>query len=64
MKHFYDAKDIMELLECSKSYAHSQIRRMNEEMEKDGFYSVRGKVPVKKFEEKFPYLKGETAWTL
>lgn len=61
MKHFYNAKDIMGLLDCSKSYAHSQIRRMNEEMEKDGFYSVRGKVPVKKFEEKFPYLKGETA---
>lgn len=61
MKHFYDAKDIMELLECSKSHAHSQIRRMNEEMEKDGFYSVRGKVPIKKFEEKFPYLKGASA---
>ncbi|PKE24146.1 hypothetical protein CW689_05370 [Macrococcoides caseolyticum] len=61
MKHFYNAKDVMELLDCSKSYAHSQIRRMNEEMEKDGFYSVRGKVPVKKFEEKFPYLKGASA---
>ena len=28
---------------------------MNEEMEKQGYFTISGRVPVKMFQEKFPY---------
>ncbi|WP_414052934.1 hypothetical protein [Macrococcus animalis] len=61
MKHFYDSKDVSQLLECSLSHARKRIREMNNEIERDGYFAESGKVPIKKFEEKYPYLKEETA---
>ncbi|TDL39431.1 hypothetical protein EVU91_04610 [Macrococcoides bohemicum] len=62
MKHFYDAKDVSQLLGRSLSYARKRIKAMNDEIIADGYYAESGKVPIKKFHEKYPYIeKEETA---
>lgn len=45
--------DVQEILGISKSHAYKVIRELNEELKKNGFYVVRGKVSSKYFNEKF-----------
>lgn len=53
MKQFYNAQEIMEMLGVSSSKAYQLIRTMNEELQKAGYLTVRGKVPVAYLEKRF-----------
>lgn len=55
IKNVLTSKDVANLLEVSSSTACKYIRRMNEEMEEQGYFTITGRVPVKMFQEKFPY---------
>ena len=53
MKQVYTAKDLQEILGVSESKAYQYIRIMNEELQKDGFLTVRGKVPAAYVQKRF-----------
>lgn len=53
MKQFYNAQEVMEMLGVSSSKAYQLIRTMNEELQKAGYLTVRGKVPVAYLEKRF-----------
>lgn len=52
-KQVYTAKDLQELLGVSESKAYQYIRQMNEELQKKGFLTVRGKIPAAYVRERF-----------
>ena len=43
-KIFASAKDIQKVLGCSESYAYKLVQKLNAELEKLGYITVRGKV--------------------
>lgn len=49
----YSAKDLAELLGVSQTKSYEYIRVMNSELSKDGFLTVRGKVPKAYAEKRF-----------
>ena len=53
MKQVSTAKDLQEILGVSESKAYQYIRIMNEELKKDGFLTVRGKVPAAYVQKRF-----------
>lgn len=40
-KRFLTAQDVMEMLDVSLSYAYKLIRRLNAELEADGFVTIK-----------------------
>lgn len=52
-KQFYTAQDVKELLSVSDSKAYGLIRTMNEELQAQGFLTVRGRIPVAYMEKRF-----------
>ncbi|MGP4073158.1 hypothetical protein ACTWQB_11460 [Piscibacillus sp. B03] len=56
MKHFYNADDIADLLQCSQRTAYYRIQQMNKELEQKGYYIEQGKIPILYFHEKYPYI--------
>jgi hypothetical protein len=60
LKQFYDSKEVMQLLGLnSLRTAQLRIQSMNEELKSQGFWVERGKVPIKFFREKYPYIGAE-----
>lgn len=58
MKHFYDSKDVQQLLGLgSLRTAQLRIQALNEELKDKGYWTERGKVPVGFFLEKYPYIQ-------
>ncbi|QFF98794.1 hypothetical protein PB01_08085 [Psychrobacillus glaciei] len=58
MKHFYNSKEVMELLTLNSSRtALSRIKALNEELIEKGYWIERGKVPIQYFHEKYPYIE-------
>ena len=53
MKQVYTAKDLQEILGVSESKSYQYIRIMNEELKKDGFLIVRGKIPAAYVQKRF-----------
>ena len=49
---FMDVNDIMELTKMSEAYAYKLIKTLNEELDKQGFITIRGRVSKKYFEER------------
>ena len=49
---YYNAEDVMALLECSSTYAYKIIAQLNEELKAAGYITVRGKVPKAYLEKK------------
>ena len=49
----YDAKELAEVLGCSESKSYQFIRIMNEELQKKGYLTLKGKVPVAYANERF-----------
>ena len=43
-KRFLTAQDVMEMLGVSLSYSYKLIRRLNAELEADGFVTIKGLV--------------------
>lgn len=54
-REFYRAKDIMEILDISQASAYKVIKELNQELNKNGYYTIRGKVSKDFFEEKYYY---------
>ena len=52
-KQFYTAQDLQELLSVSESKAYGLIRTMNEELQSQGYLTVRGRVPVAYVKKRF-----------
>lgn len=50
---FYTVKDVMNILGVKEAKAYREIRKLNEELVADGYITVAGKIPVKKFNERF-----------
>jgi hypothetical protein len=58
MKHYYDSKDVKQLLGLgSVRTAQLRIQSLNEELSSNGFWVERGKVPIRFFHEKYPYVE-------
>ena len=52
-KQFYTAQDLKDLLMVSESKAYGLIRQMNDELQDQGFLTVRGRIPVAYVEKRF-----------
>ena len=50
---FLSAKEVADILKISKPFAYKLIRGMNEQLEKDGFITISGRISKKYFNEKF-----------
>ena len=50
---FVTAGEVAQELGVSKPFAYKLVRQMNEELEKQGFITIAGRVSRKYFEEKF-----------
>lgn len=62
MKHFYDSKEVQQLLGLgSIRTAQLRIQSLNAELSKKGYWIEKGKVPIKFFHEKYPYIELERA---
>ena len=51
-KLFISAKEVARELEVSDSFAYRLVRKLNDELEKQGFVVVKGKISRKYFEER------------
>lgn len=49
---FMDVNDIMEVTKMSEAYAYKLIKTLNEELDKQGFITIRGRISKKYFEER------------
>lgn len=52
-KRFLNCTDIVEITGLSKASTYNLIRKLNEELEKKGYLTVRGKVISSYFYERF-----------
>lgn len=50
---YYNANDIVEMLDVSKATAYGIIRQLNEELAAKGYLILQGKVPRAYFDEKW-----------
>ncbi len=57
MKKFLTAEDVSAALDISQSHAYRIIVQLNEELEKKGYHTVRGKVDRHYFETKYFYAR-------
>ena len=53
MKIMYTVDDLKEILCVGDTKAYAIIRDLNEELQKKGYMTVRGRVPVQYFNERF-----------
>lgn len=51
-KLFISAKEVARKLEVADSFAYRLVRKLNDELEKQGFVVVKGKISRKYFEER------------
>lgn len=52
-KIYYTAGEIAEMLGVSTGKSYKILQQMNEELEKKGYLTIRGKIPVEYFKEKW-----------
>ena len=52
-KIYITASELAELLDVSLGHAYKIIRRLNQELEKEGFITLAGKVPKRYFEKRW-----------
>ena len=50
---FICAEEVAQELSVSKPYAYKLIRKLNQELEKEGFLVIAGKVPRRYFEKRW-----------
>ena len=53
MKIYYTAKDISQMLDVSVSKGYELIKKMNQELEQEGYLVLSGKVPVAYFNQRW-----------
>lgn len=54
---FISAKEVAQELQVSDSYAYRLIRKLNEELERQGYVIVKGKISRQYFEERVYGMK-------
>ena len=59
IKQFYTAQDLHELLGVSESKAYGLIRTMNEELQSQGYLTVRGRISVAYVRKRFFGVEAE-----
>lgn len=52
-KAMYNARELAEVLGCSESKSYQYIKQMNEELQKAGYLTLRGKVPIGYVQKRF-----------
>ncbi|MGL4902371.1 hypothetical protein [Cetobacterium sp.] len=52
-KVLYEVEDVVTLLSISRTKAYKIIKQLNTELESKGFITIRGKVPIRYFKERF-----------
>lgn len=52
-KIYYTAEEISVMLGVSVGHSYRIIRKLNKELEKQGFIIVSGKLPIRFFEERY-----------
>lgn len=52
-KIYITAKELAEMLDISAGHSYKIIRRLNKELEKDGFLIIAEKVPRRYFEKRW-----------
>ena len=62
MKLFYTYKDIMKILNFSKSKAYDVIREINASQEQKGFRTEKGRILIKAFEEAYGIERRWQIW--
>lgn len=50
---FYAAKDIMDILQCSRTMAYKTIRELNSELTEQGYMIRRGLINKSYFQKRF-----------
>lgn len=45
-KYYYTAQEVADILGVSVASAYNRIREMNKELEKSGYLTIAGKVPI------------------
>lgn len=58
-KYFINAEEMAKILDISLANAYLRIREMNNELSKDGYQIVPGKVPIAYFQKKYYGLEVE-----
>ena len=53
MEYMMTVEDVMNELGVKRSKAYSILKQLNEELEKDGYVAIRGKIPRPYWETKF-----------
>lgn len=53
MKSYFTVNDVIEILGVSRSKAYKVIREMNDQLAKEGYLTVAGKVPRNYFEKRW-----------
>ncbi len=51
--NFYNAAQIAEMLEISRSQAYSVIRELNEELRSKGYMFIRGRISKRYFNQRY-----------
>lgn len=52
-KIYITARELLDMLGVSMGYAYKIIRKLNKELDKDGFIVIAGKVPKGYFEKRW-----------
>ena len=55
----YNVNDVMEMLSIGSAKAYKVIAQLNAELKAEGYLTVKGRVPVSKFRERF-YLQDKS----
>ncbi|MCY8013756.1 MULTISPECIES: ICEBs1 excisionase [Bacillus] len=55
MKEFYTVGDVQIILGVSRAKAYKIIRGLNEEMEEEGYKTLKGRVNKSKFDDRYMY---------
>lgn len=51
-KTFYTASDLAPIINRSENYCYCLIRKLNKELEEQGYITVKARIPVKYFEKR------------
>lgn len=60
-KAFYTAEDIAKIINRSENYCYKLIKKLNDELEEQGYITIRARIPSKYFESRLYYGGGDIA---
>lgn len=50
---YYYADDVMKIVGCKRTKAYSIIKALNKELKDEGYFTYDGRVPKRRFKERF-----------